>query len=274
LTELTIIEKLKELGFNTYEARVYVALLKQHPSTGYEISKESGVPQARAYDTLKALQTANVVVADNNGRPVTYTPIPPEELLDRWERSYSGSIRYLRDALPSVARETVEPVTIVRGKEVIYQQALDMIRHAKHTVFIELWQEDSEVLYPMLKEAQARGVILRIVGYDNCQMEGIHVYQHAWSKNIETGVGGRWLAVAVDDREGVVGRISREERFPQALVTRNLSIITLIKELVIHDIFLLEVEHSLPEEMERLYGKHLTQLRTKILSDTMVHLPA
>ena len=272
MTELTIIEKLKELGFNTYEARVYVALLKQHPSTGYEISKESGVPQARAYDTLKALQTANVVVADNNGRPVTYTPIPPEELLDRWERSYTGSIRYLRDALPSVARETVEPVTIVRGKEVIYQQALDMIRHAKHTVFMELWKEDGEFLYPMLKEAQMRGATLRIVGYNNCQLDGIEVYQHSWSDHIEEDMGGRWMALAVDDREGIVGRICPGERFPQALVTRNLSIITLIKELVIHDIFLLEVEHSLPEEMERLFGKHLATLRSKILNEDIACL--
>ncbi len=50
-----LIESLKEIGFNTYEAKVYIALLKKHPATGYEISKLSEVPQARTYDTLNVL---------------------------------------------------------------------------------------------------------------------------------------------------------------------------------------------------------------------------
>ncbi len=35
-----LIEKLKEIGLNTYEAKVYVALLKKYPATGYEVSKQ------------------------------------------------------------------------------------------------------------------------------------------------------------------------------------------------------------------------------------------
>lgn len=34
-----LVEKLKEIGFNTYEAKVYIALLKKYPATGYEVSK-------------------------------------------------------------------------------------------------------------------------------------------------------------------------------------------------------------------------------------------
>ena len=30
-----VIEKLKDLGFNSYEAKVYVALLKKYPATDY-----------------------------------------------------------------------------------------------------------------------------------------------------------------------------------------------------------------------------------------------
>ena len=71
-----IIESLKDMGFNTYEAKVYLALLKHHPATGYEISKESGVPQARAYDTLKALETSKAVVS-LGGKPTQYLPVSP-----------------------------------------------------------------------------------------------------------------------------------------------------------------------------------------------------
>lgn len=270
MTESDIIEKLKALGFNTYEAKVYVALLGQHPATGYEISKESGVPQARAYDTLKALEKENVVVADKNGRPITYTPIPPEELLDRWERSHTTAITYLRDALPSVARETVEPVTILRGEQAILSYVQEMIRHAKRSIFLEVWTQEAEVLQPALKEAQDRGVTLRVVGYGNCFLDGIEVWNHAWTESIESSLGGRWLGLAVDDREGIVGRTSVEDghrQQAQALVTRNLGIVILIKELVVHDIFLMDVEQNLPEEMERIYGKNMAKLRLKVLGE-------
>ena len=39
-----VIEKLKELGFNEYQSKVYIALLKKFPATGYEISKLANIP--------------------------------------------------------------------------------------------------------------------------------------------------------------------------------------------------------------------------------------
>jgi sugar-specific transcriptional regulator TrmB len=265
LTE-NLIDKLKELGFNTYEAKVYLSLLKHHPATGYEISKESGVPQARAYDTLKALENSNVVVAIGS-KPVTYTPIPPDDLLDRWERSFKGSINYLRDALPSLSSETVEPVINLRGEDSIFKHALEMIHHAQRSVFLELWREDAERFYPVLKEAQTRGVDLRIVGYDQCELDGIEVYQHGLARAIEKSLGGRWLILSVDDKEGLMGTVSMQDRLPQAVVTRNPGIVVIIKELIVHDIFLLDVEETLSDEIQRVYGKDLILLRRKILGD-------
>ena len=50
-----LIANLKELGFNSYEAKVYLALLKKYPATGYEVSQIADIPQSRAYDTLKSM---------------------------------------------------------------------------------------------------------------------------------------------------------------------------------------------------------------------------
>lgn len=261
-----LVEKLKELGFNTYEAKVYLALLKRHPATGYEISKDSGVPQARAYDTLKALEANNVVVA-MGGKPVTYTPVSPEELLDRHERSFKGSISFLRDALPSLSNETVEPVINLRGEEAIFKHALDMINHAQNSIFLELWQEDAARLASALQMAKARGVDIKVVGYNNCQIEGIEIYQHGLARTIEQSLGGRWLILEADGAEGMVGTVSMGDRPPQAVLTRNPGIVLIIKELIVHDIFLLDVEHNLQDEIERVYGKDMLTLRKKILGD-------
>ena len=40
-----IVEKLKELGLNSYEAKVYLALLKKYPATGYEVAKLADIQQ-------------------------------------------------------------------------------------------------------------------------------------------------------------------------------------------------------------------------------------
>ena len=70
-----LIEQFRQLGLNTYEAKVYIALLGKHPATGYEVSKSSSVPQARAYDTLKALESKNMVVS-MGGKPQPRKPQP------------------------------------------------------------------------------------------------------------------------------------------------------------------------------------------------------
>ena len=263
----SLIERLKEMGFNTYEAKVYLTLLKHHPATGYEISKESGVPQARAYDTLKALEGNNVVVA-MGGKPVTYIPVTPEELLDRWERSFKRSITYLRESLPTLTTETVEPVVNLRGEDTIFKHAIEMIANAQQSLFLELWKEDAERLYTHLKDAQARGVDIKMVGYNNVVLPGIEVYQHGLARTIEQSLGGRWVIISADEQEGMVGTISMSgTSSPQAVVTRNAGIVLIIKELIVHDIFLLDVEENLQEEIERVYGKDLMKLRRKILGD-------
>lgn len=179
-----LLSKLKELGFNTYEAKVYLSLLKYHPATGYEVSKESGVPQARAYDTLKVLESRKIVVS-TGGKPVTYVPISPEELLDRCEKGYLSSLDYLREHLPNIAADYVEPVLNIRGTKNIFEYATDIINSSEKEIFIEIWHQDIEILKESLEKASDRGVSIHIVGYDNVNVSFGTVYQHGLGSKIE-----------------------------------------------------------------------------------------
>ncbi len=266
-----LIEKLKDLGFNTYEAKVYLALLKKHPATGYEVSKESGVPQARAYDTLKTLETRGVVIA-NAGKPITYLPIAPDELLNRWERSFKTSINFLRESLPNLANETVEPILNLRGKNPVIKRVEEMIAHAKHNIFIEIWKQDAQRFGPSLRDAANRGIDIKVVGYNGVDFDFGQVYQHTLASDIESSLGGRWLIMSVDDHEGLVGNLPTGEKIPKAVYTRNQGIVFIIKELVVHDIFLLDVEETLSEEMEKAYGKNMIKLRQKVFGDNPISL--
>ena len=86
-----IIESLKELGLNSYEAKVYLALLKKYPATGYEVAKLADIPQSRAYDTLKALENEKIVTTSGD-KPQTFIPIKPKELTKRFRRKIESNI--------------------------------------------------------------------------------------------------------------------------------------------------------------------------------------
>ena len=52
-----LIEEIQKLGLNSYEAKVYLALLERASLSVSEVSKLSKVPRTRVYDVLNDLVT-------------------------------------------------------------------------------------------------------------------------------------------------------------------------------------------------------------------------
>lgn len=82
-----IYKELHRLGFSQYEIQVYTAALKKFPITGYKINKRSGVPRKMIYEVVAtslkkgAVYTATLV-------PLTYVPLPAEELINRLRNNF------------------------------------------------------------------------------------------------------------------------------------------------------------------------------------------
>jgi HTH-type transcriptional regulator, sugar sensing transcriptional regulator len=260
-----VLENLKELGLNSYEAKVYLALLKKYPATGYEVSQLANIPQSRAYDTLKALEQKNIATSFN-GKPVTYTPIKPTELTKRYKRKINSTIEYLEKNLPNVKNDYIEPVLSISGGSAIREKVIEIIKNAKKEIFLEIWSQDFKFVEQYLIDAYNRGVEIKIVGYDNFKFNFGLVYQHENAKEIETSLGGRMIILAVDNNEGIVGDSSsiKNENY-QVIWTKNTAIVFLIKEFIVHDMYLLDVESNLSAQMKVVYGKNLKTLRDKIL---------
>lgn len=266
-----VIESLKELGFNSYESKVYLALLKKYPATGYEVSKIADVPQARAYDTLKALEKQKVVVA-NTSKPVTYTPIKPSELTKRYKRKIMTTIDFLDKNLPNVKDDYTEPILSISGSASIREKLIEIIVNAKSEIYMEIWSQDFRFLEHYLLEAYNRGVEIKIVGYDNFKCNFGLVYEHAFAKEIELSLGARMVILAADNNEGVIGDASSLKNETSNVVwTKNSGIVFLIKEFIVHDMYLLDVEENLSEQMKIVYGKGLKKLRDKILGSDYLY---
>lgn len=265
-----VIERLKELGFNTYEAKVYLALLKKYPATGYEVSQIANVPQSRTYDTLKALEKEKIVVA-TNAKPVTYTPIRPTELTKRFKRKINSTLDFLDKKLPNVKEDYTEPILSITGAANIREKLIEIIRNAQEEIYIEIWSQDFKFLETYLLDAYNRGVEIKIVGYDNFKSNFGLVYEHDSAKEIETSLGGRMIILAADNNEGIIGNSSSLKNENLHVVwTKNAGVVFLIKEFIIHDMYLLDVEENLSEQMKVVYGKNLKSLRDKILGNNFL----
>ena len=262
-----LVDKLKEIGFNTYEAKVYIALLKKYPATGYEISKITNIPQSRVYDTLKVLESKNIA-ASNNSKPASYIPVKPKQLLNGYKKKMDSAVNYLEKHLPEVKDNYNEPILTVTGKLNIQNKISEIIKSAKREIFIEIWSQEYKIFEKDLQDAYNRNVEVRIVGYDNFQSRFGLVFQHAFAKDIEMSLGGRMVIIAADDSEGVIGKISSykgDTTDTSIIWTQNKSIVFIIKEFIVHDMYLIDVEENLVEQMKYIYGKGLKRLKDKVL---------
>ena len=271
---MDLVEKLKEIGFNSYEAKVYIALLKKYPATGYEVSKLAGIPQSRTYDTLKVLEEKNIVTSANT-KPVTYTPIKPKLLTSRFQKKINSTINFLDKHLPEVKDNYNEPIMTITGKQNIQDKILEVIQNAKREIYMEIWAQDFKVFEKELLNAYNRNVEIRIVGYDNFNSRFGLVFEHAFAKDIELSLGGRLIIIAADDTEGVIGKISslkNDISDTNIIWTKNKSIAFIIKEFIVHDMYLIDVEENLVEQMKYIYGKGFKRLKDKVLGANATYM--
>ena len=76
------LNKLKDFGLNSYESKLWTALLSRGVSTAGELSDIANVPRSRSYDVLESLEKKGFILM-KLGKPIKYIAVPPEEVLER-----------------------------------------------------------------------------------------------------------------------------------------------------------------------------------------------
>ena len=255
-----IVEKLKELGLNEYQSKVYLALLKKYPATGYEISKLSNIPQSRAYDTLKALENMHIAIPSNT-KPVTYTPIKPKELTKRIKRKIDSTIDFLEKRLPDVKENYTEPILTIRSRTKIIDKVIE-----KKTIYIAVWGQDFKFIEQHIMDAYNRGIEIKIVQYDDFICNVGTVFKHSGVKMLEHYPYGRFVFLSIDNAEGLFGRVETQKNSDSEIIwTKNSEIVFLIKAFIVHEMYLIDIEEHFPEQLRYFYGAGFKKLRDKVL---------
>src|SRR5512144_1160844 len=86
LVQKEFLKKIKDFGLNSYEAKIWTALLSRGVSTAGELSDIANVPRSRSYDVLESLEKKGFAIA-KVGKPIKYIAVPPNEVVERVKKN-------------------------------------------------------------------------------------------------------------------------------------------------------------------------------------------
>lgn len=262
-----LIEKLKELGFSGNEAKVYLALIKKFPLTGYEISKLANIQQARAYDALKSLEAKQVVTVSEE-KPVTYTPIKPKELTKRYKRKITSTLEFLDKKLPSIKETVSEPIVPVFGENDVEEKIIELMRSAKKELFILISSGDYRQYEQNIFDAYNRGVEIKISGYDNFSASFGQIFAQSPLSVLDSKMATRTILIVADNNEALYGTLKPNPAsgLPELIWSKNQHVIHLIKSYIILSMYITDIESKFPEQLRYFYGAGMKKLREKVLN--------
>jgi sugar-specific transcriptional regulator TrmB len=100
----TIIPRLKALGLNEYEAKVYSTLVGLQKATARDIHEVSGVPRGRIYEILHDLAVRGFIGVEE-GSPNAYYRLDTDQVIDRLKADAIAELEEARTALKSLEME-------------------------------------------------------------------------------------------------------------------------------------------------------------------------
>ncbi len=175
--------KLKDFGLNSYEIKIWTAMLSRGISSAGELSDISNVPRSRTYDVLESLEKKGFIVM-KIGKPIKYIAIPPAEVIDRVKKdihdqamSHIGLIEEIKNdnvleelnLLYNNGIEIIEPSELsgaLKNRDNIYQNLNQMVKSAEKSIVIMTTAaglvRKADALRKNLEKASKRGVSIRI----------------------------------------------------------------------------------------------------------------
>ena len=208
-----LVERLAKAGFTEYEAKVYVALQRVSPATGYQVAKESGVPRSAIYEVLGKLIARGAVVTQSFGDMVRYAPVPPDLLLDRMRHEFEDTLDELSEGFKRVTATPVAPGQTwnIAGHDNILAQAREMIERAQSEVAVVVGDDDQlDDLLTWLQQAKARKLALTVVSPVPYDADGLTIIVHPHGEQLRHALG-HGLTLVVDGREALIGEVDRSE---------------------------------------------------------------
>lgn len=231
---MSLLSLLSELGFTEYEGKIYLALLKDNPANGYQLSKKTGVPRSMVYEALGRLHTRGAVLKTGDERTTFYRPVPPDQLLERYDRQHQELIHNLKDKLLELYTPKEEDsLWTIGGQDSCFAYASQMIENSDREVYLVLDDVSLEQLGDKILAACARGIevgaLLTGIGNLDCHQVSRHPPAESELQGLEN-----MLVVVVDGKECLIANLNSEM---MATITSNRNLVLISRQFVWMELF-------------------------------------
>jgi Cd2+/Zn2+-exporting ATPase len=231
---MELIDGLSEIGLTEYEAKVYLALLQEHPASGYRISQGSGVPRSMVYQALGRLEAKGFVMKATGERATLYRPLPPEVLLEGVQQDHLERMRLLSRGLEKLyAARQEDRLWNIAGLSSVLAYAREMIRSAEEELMLVLADRELEALQADIIDAHGRGVLLSTLLTGLSEFPYGEVARHPPLESELQEITGN-LVVVVDRREALIASGDDE---PSASVTNIHDIVLFARQFIWMELF-------------------------------------
>lgn len=138
--------------------KAYIGLLKHSPVTGYEVSKQTGVPRSMIYEVLGKLMDKGAVHIVPS-EPVKYVPVPATELMNRMRKDFEKSFEFLDEKLNCLEQERqIDVISHIRSNDRVLKEICNIINRAKEELWISVWEEQVHEIEPYIHQKEEEGV--------------------------------------------------------------------------------------------------------------------
>ncbi len=255
----TTIEDMKHLGFTGAEAQIYIFLLQHAHSTGYEISKGTGLPRANTYHALETLVAKERITAVSPD-PVRYIVVPPALLLRCIQEETQKRCTVLESQLIALEKpDTMQHFWELNEHGKIEVRLIELINAAQHRIAASLWAEDLERLTEPLQAARMRGCTIILNLFGEATADFATIYRHEGPEKV---VSGHVVALAIDFEEALVASLDTPAT---GVITQNRTLVRVVEKLIRNEAYLASIYEQFPTELEAAFGPHLVDLRRRLL---------
>ncbi len=240
-----VLQELERIGFSSYEARTYVALLASPPVNGYDLARLSGIPTSKIYETLQRLVAKGVALASAS-EPTLYRAVPPGELLASVRRDTERSLTVLANALPDISTApSAGMVWRLSDRQAILRRLQEIVANASREVFLSIWPVEAGCLEESVAAARRRGVRFWVASFGSRSLDGEGVYDLLSCGVSSAARLGKRLTVAVADDRNVLIAEFCDDAEPTGTLADDASLALVAREYIVHDL----VNHALIEEL-------------------------
>ena len=233
IAQTDFIKKIKDFGLNSYEAKIWTALLSRGISSAGELSEISNVPRSRTYDVLESLEKKGFIMM-KLGKPIKYMAIPPSEVIERVKKKVREEssrqekvIEELKGSqilaelttLHTQGIDIIEPnelAGLLKNRDNLYNHLDLMMRNATQSIYI-ITSEDGllrkfDSMKKTFKKASDKGVKIKVIAPMNKDSEKVLAELRNFAESLRTQIKSGIVAVGTeaDEKASIVVMVTKD----------------------------------------------------------------